>query len=107
MPNITNPQAVKFCDEKIRPMADLYAQAYYAFKALADGWDAQGIATLIPNTSDVIADGSVTQGDGRATITGVMVNGLIANCKAFITDLEATSKTKLLGLLKIAVNPTR
>lgn len=45
--------------------------------------------------------------DGRAAITGAMVNGLVTNAKAFVTDLEANSKLKLNGLLKVAVNPLR
>ena len=102
---ITNPQAVKFCNEQARTKADLYAQAYYAFKALVDTWSAQNIGAVIPNTADVVEDGSIS--DGRTQITGAMVNGLIANCTAFIADLEASGKLKLNGLLKIAVNPTR
>jgi len=107
MANITNPQAIKFSDEQVRTMADKYAQAYYAFKTVVDTWTAQGISALIPSTPDLIADQSVTIPDGRAQITGAMVNGLIANAQAFIADLEANSKLKLTGLLKIAVNPQR
>ncbi len=105
MADITNPQAVKFTNEQARPMADLYAQAYYALKSLSDVWDAQNIVTIIPNAPDVIIDGSAS--DGRAAITGAMVNGLVTNAKAFVADLEANSKLKLNGLLKIAVNPRR
>lgn len=102
---ITNPQAVKFSNEQARPMADLYAQLYYALKTLTDTWDAQVISSVITNTSDVIEDGFAT--DGRASITGAMVTGLITNAKAFCADLEANTKLKLNGLLKIAVNPQR
>lgn len=105
MADITNPTAVKFCNEVIRPLADKYAQLYYAAKTGGDVWTAQNLAALIPNTADPVIDGSAT--DGRATITGAMVNGFVANCAALIADLEATSKLKLNALLKIAVNPQR
>ena len=105
MADITNPQAVRFSNEQARPTADVYAQLYYHLKTFADTWDAQGIGTIIPNTADVIIDGSVQ--DGRAAVTGAMINGLVTNAKAFVTDLEASSKLKLNGLLKIAVNPQR
>ena len=105
MADITNPQAVKFANEHARTKADLYAQAYYALKAFADVWDAQNIGAIIPSTADAIIDGSVQ--DGRAQITGAMVNGLVTNAKALVADLEANSKLKLTGLLKIAVNPQR
>lgn len=102
MADITNPTAVKFCNETIRPLADRYAQLYYAAKRGGDVWTAQGLAALIPNTTDPVIDGSAT--DGRATITGAMVNGFVANCVTLITDLEQSNKLKLNALLKIAVH---
>lgn len=102
MPDITNPQAVRFSNEEIRPLADAYANLYFAAKRVAAAWSAQDIGTLIPNTSDVIIDGSAT--DGRAAITGAKVNGLISACGALVTDLEANSNLKRDILLQIAVN---
>ena len=104
MADITNPQAVRFCNEHVRTVADFYAALYFSAKVIADIWNAQGMAALIPNTSDPVIDGSAQ--DGRATITGAMVNGMAANLTALISDLEASSKLKLNALLKIAVNPT-
>jgi len=103
MADITSPQAVKFCNEQARRIADSYAGLYYFAKEVTDIWTAQGIGALIPNDASVIVDGSVQ--DGRATITGAMVNGLITNLQALISDLEANSKLKLNGLMKIAVSP--
>ena len=32
MPDITNPEAVKFCNEKVRVLADSLSQAYFFCK---------------------------------------------------------------------------
>ena len=105
MPDITNPQAVAFANGEVRVIADKYAQLYYALDAFLNEWNAQGIGTLIPNTADVIVDGSAT--DGRAQITGTKVNGLVTNLTALRTDLEANANQKLNVLLQVAVNPVR
>jgi len=105
MADITNPQAVRFSNEDIRPMADKLAQAYYAAKMFLNEWAAQEIGTLIPNTNDVIIDGSVS--DGRASIDGSKVNGLHGYLTLFVADLEANNNLKLNVLLQIAVNPDR
>lgn len=102
MADITNPQAVKFCNEQIRPAADAYAKAYYRFKQVLQVYSAQGIASLIPNTADVVIDGSAT--DGRAQITGAKVTGFVNQVSSFTTDLEANTNAKLNVLLQIAVN---
>lgn len=98
---ITNPQAVKFCNEKIRPSADRYAQLYWVAKIILTEWNAAGMATLIPNTADVVEDGSPN--DGRTPITGAMVNGFKNNLQLLVNDLEANSAVKLNGLSQIAV----
>lgn len=103
MADITNPQAVKFANEHARTICDKYAQLYYAAKTVLDVWGAQGIGALVPNTTDVIVDGSAQ--DGRATITGANVNGLITQLGLFVADLDANTKAKLNVLLKIAVHP--
>lgn len=46
MPNITNPEAVKFCNEKIRPAADALASAYHTMKALRDEWYAKNLGAI-------------------------------------------------------------
>lgn len=105
MADITNAEAVKFCNEEIRPLADQYAQLYWACKTVAEAWAARGMGTLIPNTADVIVDGSAT--DGRAQITGAKVNTFATSVTALIGDLEASANAKLNILHQIAVNPTR
>lgn len=99
---ITNPQAIKFCNEKVRPASDRYAQLYWYAKALIQSWNADGLSSAIPNNADTVNDGGDV--DGRGVITGAMVNGLITNLTALVADLEASSNLKLNGLTKLAVN---
>jgi len=102
MPDIVNPEAIRFSNEKVRTLADAAANYYYAAKAMLNEWDATGMAAKIPNTSDVLIDGSAT--DGRSVITGANVNGLKAHVATMVADLEATANQKLNILLKIEVN---
>jgi len=99
---ITNLVAIKFSNEQLRPMADLLGQTYHSAKKLLDTWAAIDGATLFPKTADVIEDGAA--GDGRVVITGNMVNAIITNLQALVTDFEATGGVKLAAILKVGVN---
>lgn len=102
MADITNPEAVRFCNERARTLADKAAAYFYAAQAFEDEWDATDMGTKIPNTSDVVIDGSAT--DGRSPITGANVNGLHGHVATMIADLEANDNAKLNILLQIEVN---
>ena len=102
MADITNPEAVRFCNEVIRPLADVATRYYYAALAVVNEWEATGMAAKIPNTADVVVDGSAQ--DGRSPITGAKVNGLKNHVAAMLADLEANANAKLNVLLQIEVN---
>lgn len=102
MADITDPEAVRYANEVIRPLADKATAYYYAALAAINEWTATGMATKIPNTADVIVDGSAT--DGRSPITGAKVNGLIGHVGTMVADLEANTNQKLNVLLQIEVN---
>lgn len=102
MPDITNPEAVRFANEKVRTLADAATKYYYAGKAFTNEWDATDMGSKIPNTADTIIDGAAV--DGRTPITGANVNGLKGHVDAMIADLEAGGNTKLNILLQIEVN---
>ncbi len=101
---ITDPTAVAFCNAKVRRLADLYSQLYYASQPVIDEWNARGGTAFIPARSDVVADGA--DQDGRPQITGAQVVNLIVRLQELATDLEAADKAKLNTLLAVAVNPT-
>lgn len=110
MPDITSPQAIRFSNEKIRVAADLIAQLdNFAATVIAE-WNAAGGASLIANTSDVIADGA--SADGRPVITGAKANNIINR----LSELRSTNAAAGLALgasgvrdtvLQVAVNTTR
>jgi len=109
MPDITSPQAIKFSNEKIRVAADLIAQLdNFAASVLAE-WTAAGGTSLIPNTSDVIADGAAS--DGRPIVTGAKANNIINR----LSELRSTNAAAGLAMgasgvrdtvLQVAVNTT-
>jgi hypothetical protein len=102
MAEITNPEAVRFSNEIVRTNADKAARYYYAAKAMLNEWAATDMGTKIPNTSDLIVDGSAT--DGRGPITGANANGLKTHLETMVADLEANNNAKLNILLQIAGN---
>ena len=103
MADITNPQAVRFCNERVRQAADKFGQLYNWCVAVQNEWAAQGIGDLIPNDSSPIIDGAQT--DGRPLLTGADVNTLAARVTEFTAMLEANANAKLNQILKVAVNP--
>ena len=98
---INDPAAVRFSNEKIRVAADQLTR-YYLFKEVVDEWFATGMSSLITNTSDVIEDGSAT--DGRNVITGIDATAIITRMMEVISDMEAASNAKLNTVNKVAVN---
>jgi hypothetical protein len=99
---ITDPTAVKFCNEKIRVMADSMAQNYYTAKAIVNEWNATGISSLITNDSSEVIDGS--RQDGRKVITGAKATSIITRAMEIIADYEANTNAKLNTVIGVNVN---
>lgn len=101
---IDNPQAVRFCNEQIRILADTLLTAlrtaeavrefYYAHPELGD--------LFYNNSSELVEDGSAM--DGRPRMTGADVLTLITRADELVADYQATSNAKLNTVLKAAVN---
>lgn len=104
---ITDAEAIKFCNERVRPAADGFAQRYYLAKQIVQEWNARNLAAKIPNTGDVIVDGSGATGDGRPGITALQATAIITRAQDIVADYEATSSAKLNTVLAVAVNPNR
>jgi len=105
MADIIDPEAVRFSNEKIRPLADRLAQLYYRMVALRDEWVANGMGAKFPNGASAVIDGSAT--DGRHPITGSNVQDIAAVATAFIASFEANTNATLNEVLAVAVNPER
>lgn len=102
---ITDPTAIGFSNEQIRPLADKLAQIYTQCKTIVNVWNAQSMGTVITNTSDIIEDGSGSGSDTRNQITGADATNIITRAQEFITDYEEFTNAKLNTVLKVAVNP--
>ena len=105
---IDNPQAVKFCNEKIRVLADVLLTAYRTAEAVVDFYYANPdlAATFSGRSADFVADGSEL--DGRTRLTGDDVLLLISRANELLSDYRATNNAKLNTVLKVAVNgPSR
>ena len=118
MAAITDPVAIKFANEKIRPIADCLAQLDNWANAIINEWTAISGTTLFPNTTDIVQDGASINGtnsvggDGRPVITGAKVNNIITR----LTALRSATATTGLAMgvagvrdtvLQVAVNTTR
>lgn len=101
MADITNVEAVRFCNEKVRPIANRLAMAYYLAKAVQNEWFANSMLDLIPNEAgDIVIDGSAT--DGRHVISGAHVVNVITRSMELVADMEANSNAKLNTILSVA-----
>ena len=100
---ITDPQAVRFCNETIRPAADRIVGLYYTLKRMQQQWVAEGMGAKLPNDGQVVEDGAPA--DGRPQLDTTQVNGLATWVTAFLSDMEANDNLKLNTALGIAVNP--
>ena len=99
---IENVEAVKFSNERIRVAANKINAAYKFGNEVLAEWTANGGASLIPNTSDNIVDGSAI--DGRHPITGVDANNIINRLSELKADYEEFSSAKLNTILAVATN---
>lgn len=102
MPDITNPQAVKFCNEKVRVLADSLLQAIATARQFDSDYGAISGDTLFPNTSDLIADGSDV--DGRSRVQAQVVRAIRTQAQDLLTWAATGNPTRETRLRSIAVN---
>lgn len=99
----SNAQAVAFANTKIRPVNDLALSLYYSIQLFQQEWTQQGIAAIIPNDANLIADGSAT--DGRPQMTDAQAQIVQANLQTIMNVFTANSNLILNQLLSVAVHP--
>ncbi len=105
---ITNPVAIKFCNEKVRVAANLIAQLDNLALDIINEWTALGDTSFIPNDSQVVRDSASptddvgTNGDGRKVITGAKVNSV----KNRLAELRSTNASSGLALGAVGVRDT-
>jgi hypothetical protein len=105
MANITDAQAINFCNTKARPLYDNFLQLYHTAQAFLDIWGAGNYAALIPNDATaLVMDGSGPTGDGRLQLTAADINILVANAQTVVSFFTANSNARLNQVTKGAVN---
>lgn len=103
MPN-TNPQAIRFSNERARPLCDRLAQAYHFASELQKQIAAEGIEGLFSKDGDVIDDGAAV--DGRSPLTNDDVKGVLNAIDTYVQFLDGNPVVRDL-VLRVAVNPIR
>lgn len=102
MADITNPQAVRFANEKARVFADAILTAIQTARAFEADYIANAGDTLFPNSSDLLADGSEV--DGRFRLRADTVRALKTMAGDLLTWAATGSPTREIRLRTIAVN---
>lgn len=97
-----DPQYVAFCNTKVRVVADEFVSSYWTAKHLLALIEAEGLVALIPNTADLVEDGSAI--DGRSPISGAQIQGLFTAAQSVVSFAEANSSEVLNLMLAVSVN---
>ena len=100
---IDNPQAVRFCNEQIRILADMLLSAYRTAQAVCEYYYAHPeLGTLFQqNGNELVEDGSAT--DGRPRMTGNDVLALVSRADELISDYRANNNAKLNTLYRVCI----
>jgi hypothetical protein len=100
---VSNPAAVKFCNERVRVLADQIARVHTTITLFAGEFAAKGLADIIPNdANEIILDGA--ESDGRTPINGADVY-LMLTLANDLLEMSTGPSSKMGTVLKVAVNP--
>ena len=112
MPDITNPQIVRFSNEKARVAADALEDIYHTAKRFQQEWAALTASTSVANTTDEVADGAHGSAgnlrDGRKPVTGALINLIKNLCDQVVSFLESVpngqTDTRIVLIQRASVN---
>jgi hypothetical protein len=104
---IDDPKSRRLVNERVRPLCDAAQQTFRGAMHLIaemDSLAATGVPldSYIPNTEEVILDGS--EEDGRVPLTGADVHRVIEFFRELIVDLNSSQQLPLATINKAAVN---
>ena len=84
---VTDPLAIKFVNERIRPVAETLRDLKIRLEELLAVWN-QGVGSLVPNSAgETIEDGREAEGVSR--LTGQDVNLMVTRINAVLAPLKA------------------
>jgi hypothetical protein len=102
MADITNQQAVRFCNEKARAFADSLETTYETARKYKAEWDANSLGTVLTDTADVVVDGAAS--DGRKVLTGAKAQALYTAASQMITWFETGTPSRIERVRQVSVN---
>lgn len=106
MADITTPQAVRFCNDRLRKGCDAIISAIRTLRELRAEYVAQGIGPLVAGSAELqqakIADGSAT--DGRTPLTGYDVDLASGAAQTLIDWADGTGSSHVAALTRPTVD---
>jgi hypothetical protein len=100
---ITNPGAITFCNEDMRPLAEWLRKLKAISGAMNDEWGAVHSANVPDSSGEYLNDGR--EAEGVTQVTGEDMHDLMNLCTTIETALNNTTNEILLA--KFAVRPLR
>jgi hypothetical protein len=99
---INDPAAIKFANERVRPLADRLARMAFALQIFLAEYQAKGLEAQFPDDATVVEDGSGA--DGRTPITGHDVREMVRVAQDLAT-MATGDTSRMPTIMKVAVNP--
>jgi hypothetical protein len=88
MADITNPEAIRFVNEELRPLCEAARALAARIDAMKDRWDA-GVSAIFANNEDVLIDGRAEQGVSVLNSLNIKLAGAdLLAMRAAITDAQ-------------------
>jgi hypothetical protein len=88
MADITDPEAIRFVNEEIRPLCESARALAARIDSMKDRWDA-GISDIFANNEDVLIDGRADKGVSVLTSLNIKQAGAdLLAMRASITDAQ-------------------
>jgi hypothetical protein len=85
MADITNPEAIQYCNQFIRPMSEQFGVLYLRCKYVMGRWYT-GKSALFPNDASPVLDGRTQD----TPLVGSDVNNMMTRMSDYITAVEVS-----------------
>lgn len=97
---VTDPTAVRFSNELIRPFARRMYELYMQARELTERWYAANMGAMFPINAGTVQDGA--ESDGRVPITANDVLLVVTRASELVADMTANNNAKLNTVAKPA-----
>lgn len=87
MADITDPEVIRFVNDRIRPHAERLRAVKAESASIVSAWFGLGINTRCPNDSSPLADGRTAEGVSR--LTGIDITNLVGQAANISSQYNA------------------